>query len=396
MTEPQYRQLVELGEDLEACLRGLGRMASFAADPKGYHSRAWGMLKRIFRTGIPELYREIQLSDPERLPRILKVDLMETADGSYRIAEVDGHNKHGLGYSTLAATLRRLVAPDAPVLPGAARVIAEQLAEDGRAELLLLYGDQERFYLPELEVLRSELAKHGVEARIASELECSVRNGTVLVDGHPGPRLWMDLPYLHQNAELGPRIAELYRDGGIDLLIPPKPFLGSKALLAVLRNDEQNPELEEILREYIPERHLLGIRRSIPETYVLRRKPRPVDGVALCRERPFVLKESISSGMKGTVFGDDPAFDQQLAAAGRSYYRFVLQEYVDGRARPFRYYSSEDGAALREADWFTRVTVHYALPRVADVIVTARQDKAVHGAPDCLQLGTVLPASAGS
>ena len=42
------------------------------------------------------------------------------------------------------------------------------------------------------------------------------------------------------------------------------------------------------------------------------------------------------------------------------------------------------------AEWFMRITVHFAQRQVADVIVTARQDKKVHGAKDCIQLGTII------
>jgi hypothetical protein len=392
LTDSQHRELVELGPALESALVAFGRMAAFAADPRNYHSRTWGKLKRIFRTGIPDLYREIQLLGPDRIPRVLKVDLMETADGTYQIAEIDGHNKHGLGYSTLGARLRQMVAPGEPALAGAARMIADELSAAGESELLLLYGDQERFYLPEFRVFAAEMAGLGIDVVVASELDCSVASGQVLIGNRVAPRRWVDFPYLNQYAELGPQTAELYQNGEIEFLIPPKPFLGSKALLAILRNDEQDDELEGILREYIPENHLHILRRMIPETYVLRRKPNPIDSAALLAERSFILKESVSSGMKGTVFEDDPQFAEKLAQAGASYYRFILQAQVENRGREFQYFPGQNGT-VESAEWFSRVTVHYALPEVADVIVTARQDKAVHGAPDCLQLGTVIPDS---
>jgi hypothetical protein len=36
------------------------------------------------------------------------------------------------------------------------------------------------------------------------------------------------------------------------------------------------------------------------------------------------------------------------------------------------------------------VTVQYVNRQLADIIVTARRNKAVHGGKDCLQIGTVI------
>ncbi len=92
--------------------------------------------------------------------------------------------------------------------------------------------------------------------------------------------------------------------------------------------------------------------------------------------------------MKGTVFTDDQHFNATLQRACNSCYRFILQKEVTNRARTFSHFAN--GGSLRQSEWFMRVTVHYAARRVADVVITARQDKKVHGALDCLQLGAIV------
>ena len=77
-----------------------------------------------------------------------------------------------------------------------------------------------------------------------------------------------------------------------------------------------------------------------------------------------------------------------LAQACGSYHKFVLQEEVQNKPHPFRYFD-RDGNVL-EGVWYLRVTVHFVMRAVADIIVTARMDKKVHGATDCLQLGSVI------
>ncbi|MEK7164763.1 MAG: hypothetical protein AAB779_02350, partial [Patescibacteria group bacterium] len=201
-------------------------------------------------------------------------------------------------------------------------------------------------------------------------------------------RLLVDLPFLFKSNGMSAELAAFYQAGTVDFLIPPKPFLGAKAVLGLLRNDERNVRLEAILHSQIKPEALELVRQYIPETYLLHKN---TDLAALrqrCEQERFVLKESISSGMKGTLFSDDRQFAFMLKQAGSSYYRFILQREVENRAHSFSYFT-EDGEE-REDYWYTRVTAHYAARRLADIIVTARRDKKVHGAPDSLQLGTII------
>jgi hypothetical protein len=92
--------------------------------------------------------------------------------------------------------------------------------------------------------------------------------------------------------------------------------------------------------------------------------------------------------MKGTIFSSDDKFATALDLGKKSNARFVLQEEVVNQPQTFEYWNGS--GELLTGIWFMRVTVHYSERRVADVVVTARQDKKVHGAIDCLQLGSVL------
>jgi len=321
------------------------------------------------------------------------VDIMESESGEFRIAEIDGHNKHGLGYSTLTARIRRAIMPEAKAFPGVAMTLAKEIQRRGENSVVLLYADQERFYLPEFRILQAELATHGVEVGVVAESEVRIENERAVVskDGKDH-RLFVDFPFMsvrgtHSQA-VNQILATRYRAGEIDFLIPPKPFYGSKAVLALLRNDIENDELEAILKSQIRSASLELLRQYIPETYLVHKRAREEYWRGKCNGRRFVLKESISSGMKGTVFSDEPHFDAIMKRACDSYYRFVLQKEVTNRSRSFQYFA--DGGCLRQGEWFMRITVHYSVRRVADIVITARQDKKVHGALDCLQLGTIV------
>ena len=158
--------------------------------------------------------------------------------------------------------------------------------------------------------------------------------------------------------------------------------------MAILRNDEADPQLEAMLHAFISSEALQCIRAFIPPTYWVDKSKRPEYWQASCADGNFVLKESISSGMKGTIFSSDARFSAALAKAVKARGRAVLQREVQNRARRFEYFT--DTGACQSAEWFTRVTVHFAGREVADIVVTARQDRSVHGATDCLQLGAVI------
>lgn len=109
--------------------------------------------------------------------------------------------------------------------------------------------------------------------------------------------------------------------------------------------------------------------------------------------KKYVLKESISSGIKGMVFSDEVEFDTSLKLASGASMNWTLQEEVVNQPPTFSWHeagNSSDPMLHRANDWFMRVTVQYVNHELADIVVTARRDKAVHGAKDCIQLGAVI------
>lgn len=381
--EQRRKEFEAIGIALYDCLGGIGRIIHIAGNPELTRNKIWRMLTRVSHTGIPAIYHDIQCLKPSRTPVICKVDFMEDAVGHLWIAEIDGHNKHGLGYSTLAARIRKIITK-APAFPGVAAGLAEAVKKrsSDNNELTLLYADQERFYLPEFRILQDELGKHKISMTVIAEKDCD------LLAEHNQYKLLLDFPFLYQNSLLNQRIAGLYRDEKVDFLIPPKPFFSSKAILALLRNDEQDKELEAILRSQISFHSLDLLRCYIPETYLVNKRIESSYWEGLCNGRNFVIKEAISSGMKGTVFPGDADFDTVFQKACSSYYHFILQQEISNRWQNFNYFSDE--GKLLQDNWHMRITVHYTIRQVADIIVTARRDKKVHGALDCLQVGAVI------
>lgn len=391
----QRQQLEELGPALRSVLLGVGRIATIALNPDLASNRTWQMIGKALNVGVPSVYRAIQVKEPRALPVLCKVDLLQASDGRYYIAEIDGHNKHGLGYMALHARTARALRPNAQFLPGVVSTIVNHMQALGESKLVLLYGHKERFYLAEFEVLAASLAQEGVELTLVDEIEIRVSGygfglGLSTDQGPLDGKVFVDMPFMDKNPQLAQALAELYQAGKVQFLLPPRPFFSSKALLGLLRNDQSSEELETILRSQIPEHALEVIRRFIPETYLIGFGPgwNKTTWRELAKSG-FVLKETISSGMKGTLFVDETErFERTLSLALSSPYRFILQREVENQPMRFRYFN--DGDEILQDTWFSRIIVHFAGREMVEIELTARKDKAVHGAPDCLQLGTVL------
>lgn len=386
ISKNQARELSLLGFALYDCLLGLSRMAVVAYDQTMNYGGVWRFVRQVFSTGVPLIYHQLQGMNSGHIPQLLKVDLMVDCAGNFRIAEIDGHNKHGLGYSTLGLRFREALEPQLAAFPGAVKLLAAEIKRLGHRGIKLLYGDQERFYVPEFEVAKQEFAKHGIDCAVVSELDA---NPTFVESG-----LFLDLPFLYHKKELYDAMVPAYKTGRVSFIIPPKPFLGAKGVLALLRNDGANDCLEALMRAFIRKPSLDLVRTYIPQTFLVGKK---AEGAVSLKnrltEQRWVLKESISSGMKGTTFSDEPEFGSVLNRACATNMNWILQEEVINQPQTFSWLkkgTGDDGEFQTADDWFMRVTVQYIQRQVGDVIVTARRDKAVHGGKDCIQLGTVI------
>lgn len=386
ISKQQKEELKQLGLALNDCLHGLSHIVVIANDQSLNYSGSWKTFRKVASTGVPGVYQPLQGLNPKSVCKLLKVDLMVDENGAFKIAEIDGHNKHGTGYSTLAKRFRMALYQDAHALPGVVNLLAQEVKRLGFDHIKMFYADQDRFYLPEFEIARQEFATHGVPMLLLPEL---MTNTSLLQDG-----LFMDLPALYQKVDLYDQIVPAYTRGDVSFIIPPKPFMGAKGMLALLRNDARDEGIEVMLRTFIKPKSLELVRCYIPETYLVGTQSTTADQVReLVSRKKYVLKESISSGMKGTVFSDEASFETTLKTAGATHMNWILQEEVVNQPQEFSWFEtgSKRAPELKTADnWFMRVTVQYVGHQLADVVVTARQDKAVHGAKDCIQIGTVV------
>jgi len=83
ITKEQCKELTILGSAIYECLSGLSHIAVIAFDQRCNYKGAWLMARRIFSTGVPQIYHRLQGMNITHIPKLLKVDLMVDWSGNF-------------------------------------------------------------------------------------------------------------------------------------------------------------------------------------------------------------------------------------------------------------------------------------------------------------------------
>ncbi|MDB5237899.1 MAG: hypothetical protein JWM46_169 [Candidatus Kaiserbacteria bacterium] len=295
-----------------------------------------------------------------KVPPCLKVDLVQDERGVYQIAEVDAYNPRGFGYMALLDESMPNSFPRSG--PGVSAVADLMIEAAGEGEWAIIVSEHERFYQPAFDVFRRALAHRGVYARLVYEddvrlLGTDIRNVFVIPES------------LNQNIWARAHLLDRYKRGELCLFYPPAAYLGSKAFLPYLA-------AQEGMAEFIPACSLVC---------------RRVDPLLVCNGYPSVLKGVMSSGMKQVIFSDaDAELFRSKFAEARSQKRpsWILQKLVSQKPIPIVVFDEKSG--LTQRDHFLRITAYISEKGLVGAEVTGRPDPKVHGAPDCIQIPTIL------
>lgn len=384
LAENQHRTLPVLGQSIIDSLTGLGRAYAIASDKHLSRGTGWNLLHDLAGAGIPRYIRALQPLRPDRIPFIVKVDMVEGADGQLRIIEIDAGNRRAMGYASLFAAIRKVVAPEAKALPGIAPLMAKEVRRLGHDRLVFLYSHHERFYLPEFQIFRQAMADVGIPLILGSELEMTTTpNGIMVGDDEVTDPLFVNIPLLTENKILERELHRRYQTGDLQTLMPIKPFLGAKNMLAVIRNDLKHEQLEAILRSLINTESLEVLRACLPVSVpIFRHSDAPV-------EHNYLIKESVSSGAKGVTFPDDAAFRKMFDEARSRNGTFILQEKVPTKRRHLSFFDPATNQ-LGRGEFNTRIVVYFLNGVPAEAVVTACDSELVHGGKLAVNLGVVL------
>jgi hypothetical protein len=297
------------------------------------------------------------------VPPVLKVDLMRHTDGRYLIAEVDAYNPRGFGYLAL---LEGMVPEGASGFPGIQRLASmmreAEMSPD--AEWFIVISDFERYYDRAFRIFASAMTQHGVRTRIVWDSELySMRS---LFDSMTHAVIIPES--LDKYPDVRDRLLSKYRSGELTLFYPPVAYLGSKALLPFLAQERKMP-------------------RYLPRCGLVSKTEDPIPRL----ESDLVLKGTVSSGMKQVVFSDlEPKRFLQTFRAARATRLpgWIMQEQVPQRRSPVVVFNRNGEAGV--LSYYFRLTAYITQDGVLGAGVTGREDKRVHGAPDCIQLPCIL------
>lgn len=289
------------------------------------------------------------------VPPIFKVDLMQDADGRYSIAEVDTYNPRGFGYMALLDGS----VPDAyRTEPENMSRFSPYLAQKSDTWTILV-SERERYYEPSFNILATYLKQYGIDTKLVRESSIdAVDFGHVLCIPES----------MHDNIVLREKMVQAWCTGQLQTLFPPAAYLGSKAFLPFLREQE-------------------GMQVFIPECALVSKRSDPLPTM---NGSPLVLKGVMSSGLKQVVFsaGESLRFATEYSSARKTKNPlWLLQREVQQKAVPVTIF--EDSGARMIRDYFLRITAYVSEKGLLGAEVTGRPDRAVHGAPDCIQVPAI-------
>ncbi len=299
-----------------------------------------------------------------RIPPVFKVDIVQDRFGRFQIVEVDVYNPRGFGYAALLEEsmsgvfgTRRF-----PGVEQLVRILHAHGAED--APFYVLVSEHERYYETCFTILCNTLRRRGIDARMVRE--CELSNQATLFDG-----VLLAIPDTLRDTNLRERLVAQYRSGALRAVFPPVAYLGSKAYLPFLREQD-------------------GMSEFMPPTALVSKKHRQWSSICDSGSSS-VLKAVVSSGMKGVYFSDlDPQeFGARLAQVSDiKHAAWILQQQVPQTSTPIVVFDEQGNRCV--GDYYLRLVAYVTADGVLDVEVTGRPDRKVHGAPDCIQIPVVL------
>lgn len=404
ITEEEKRQLDEIaallylsGGFFDGSLQIFNKTASL----QFRSTRTGGTVARALTSGIKRSEIPLQNAFPSQKPFICRLDLVKTQrqEPAFQVVEIEGDKTHGFGFLSIMDYFREQYMGRRDTA-GITFALKSEIKRQGFSEdvpLILLVGLSERFYITEMKIFEQFARAQGINLIAALETEVEIQNDYI-VSKRKGIRtnILISLPTLTPNGYKASGIDEealfdLYTSGKIKCLIPPKRFLGSKALLGIISNAGKDYELERLLNEVFDPNFLRTFRKYLPNTILVTKRNKNL--VAdLLRENPdgYVIKQIMTSGMKGVSLPNDPQKRKRFIEDALSTpFNYIIQEKVNQGTRAFSF--AEPGTAdIQQSEMFMRVELFATCDGIATIGVTARETPSVHGAKDAIQIPIIF------
>ncbi len=359
VSSAQQVQLQELGKSVYANVQDIAtRLATYAVHPP--RSRDEQELLSIAHRNARQLVRPCDMRDAS-IPPVIKVDMVQDEGGNYFVAEADVYNPRGLGFNAFFEKQLMALLPDVSTHPFLEWMADQLHAFAPHGSMTMIVSDYERYYASSFMILADALAEKHFSLRVVYEshsidlvAEISKTNGCAMI-----------LPESLSLPRVREALLRAHYAGDVQFFFPPKAFLGSKLLLPYMRND------------FVPTTALVS-------KYHKSHNPDVTHGA-------WILKKGQSSGMKGVIFSDMDAgvFHREIA---QQYLckrpSWIVQKQVPQKPMRLRVYNVD--GSLTEGNYYVRIIAQCCADGVIGLDITARTDRMVHGAPDCVMMPAIL------
>lgn len=412
LTRAQKDELEEINELIfgqGGFMQGALALFDKTFDPRFTSNPSGGKVARTLSLGTPKCEKEILQTFRSQVPALVRLDLALTGAGntSFKILEVEGDKTHAFGYATMTDMFAGESALKSGQLPGLIEVFRQILKKNmvpKEKSVALIVGRSEMFYEQELGIFANLAQASGVNIIMLPERDVQVTDKGISPKDGSFPHVknnfitdtLVNLPILTPAGERGTGIGaelllRLFAEAKISCLIPPKRFLGSKGLLALVSNGDNDKGLETVLEECFDSQKITRLREFIPQTFVISKKSRPFASAELDDDPGrWVIKKSVSSGMKGVALPEGNRQRSMLGEAIQNPYNFVMQKKVDQETREFRFSEPDNLNQIKKARMFMRISPFCTPNGIATISVTCRETPDVHGSRDSIQIPVIF------
>lgn len=333
------QKIVDLGFVISRFMSAMQAIVNTAVNP---HLNSWKLVRDILLIELNPEHKKLLGMHLQRNSLLTRIDLMVDESGELKIAEIDPTNKHGIGFALLCRNESGC---------GERQKILSLFGDllDGYKNFSIIISRKDEFFQKEQAYFARKLGEY-----IGKSVDIFLEGDKQEIMRHIDDAYccFLDCPVV-SDGDLNQKLTSVFEKTPKRFLVPPKPWMGNKALMAFLHE----PALLKILNAFMSEKDIALLQKHVPPTFIT--KP---------QSDSFVVKKVLSSGAKGVFFNGN-APDRHV----------VYQQYVSQRK-----------FLLEEKEQYVRLAAHFVGVRLAELTVTSSAQIPVHGNSESVNYHVVL------
>ncbi len=367
LTKSMHEQLKEIGLLVADYQKGLILLNTHLAKNNPTEDV---FMRRIFKGSLAGL----PLLETSRGVPICKVDIMIDQNDNLFIAEIDGYNPRGLCYAVFLQDIQKQIGNNEKLFVGVMPTIIKYLEDIGSDTLEWMYSNRERYYEPVFKIFSKIMKEtYNINVPIININELNLK-----MNSKPKSIIPWGASYETERNNIDILI-ENYKKNSKNFFFPLAPWMSTKAMFAFITDPSERSVYKDFFKNENYEKYL-------PKTIFVGRNMKPKIDEFISLHPECVLKQNISSGMKGVFFNDSEKFITKLSeATSIKSPQWTLQKKID--QKKFELSIFNENGDIENINDYIRICAYVTTDgKVVDAEVTGRPEPDVHGAPDCVMM----------